>query len=289
MVNNKPGVLGVLHSTLKKLAKIPNGYEIYTGIINELIAKNFAAEIDDSIVEDHINEGKPVFYMAHQMVENPANKSTPIRCVSNSSQRYKGFSLNSSCHKGLDVVNNMMAIILRFREAEVASQGDVSKMFYQVRVKKEDRMMQLFLMKFLGEDKVCTFAMNVLIMGHKPSSNLAIIALKETGNLKDFPEKYPKARGALQEDSFVDNIFMLDNSIEDVLEGIKQVENISAQGGFKYKPWMISGQSQEDDTGEVKIMPHSPDGEDEKAVGLGWRILEDDINTAPGVNFSTKK
>lgn len=87
------------------------------------------------------------------MVEQPGSKSTPIRCVFNSSQRYKGFSLNTSWHKGPDMMNSMIGILLKFREAPVACQGDIKKMFYCVRVSKGDQMMQIFAMQFKGEYK----------------------------------------------------------------------------------------------------------------------------------------
>ena len=46
---------------------------------------------------------------------------------------------------------------MRFRNDVVGAQGDISKMFYMIRVTKEEEMMQLFVWKFKGEDKLRTF------------------------------------------------------------------------------------------------------------------------------------
>lgn len=130
--------------------------------------------------------------------------------------------------------------------------------------------------------------MKVLIMGHKPSSNIAIIALRETTNLRDFPKKYPKPHRAINEDSFVDNIFILQDTMEDAMEGIKQVEEVSAYGGFKYKEWTTSGQKTKPENAIITLIAADPE-EDEKALGLGWKVKEDLIYSNSGVNFSKKR
>ena len=81
--------------------------------------------------------------MAYQMVVDPSNKSTPIRVVFNSSQKFKRFSLNSSWNLGPDVMANLQATLLRFRNDVVGAQGDI----------------------FKGEDKLRTFCMTRLTMG----------------------------------------------------------------------------------------------------------------------------
>ena len=62
-------------------------------------------------------------------------------------------------------------------------------MFYMVRVTKEEEMMQLFVWQFKDDRKLRTFAMTRLVMGNKPSSNISIVALKETAKLNDFYKK----------------------------------------------------------------------------------------------------
>ena len=86
------------------------------------------------------------------MVVQPSSASTPIRVVFNSSQRFKGHSLNSSWELGPDVMNNLHGVLLRFRNDYVGAQGDVKKMFYMVRIPRPEQMMQLFLWKFPGDD-----------------------------------------------------------------------------------------------------------------------------------------
>ena len=98
--------------------------------------------------------------------------------------------------------------LLRFRRDLEGGQGDITKMFYQVRVCKEDQMMQLFIWQFKGEDKVRIFCMNRLVMGNKPSTNISIIAVQKCTELSDISVSLPEACEVLIKDIYVDNVFV---------------------------------------------------------------------------------
>ena len=67
-------------------------------------------------------------------------------------------------------------------------------------------------------------------MGLKPSSNFAVIAMKETSKLEDFEAKYPVARKALSEDSYVDNTFVTGKSVEVVKEKNEEINLLPVTG-----------------------------------------------------------
>ena len=116
-------------------------------------------------------------------------------------------------------------------------------MFYQVRDTKEEEMMQLFVWKFKGEDKLRTFCMTRLVMGNKPSTNISIVAVQESTDL-----------GIL-------------------LRKIQGVERVAGAGGFKFKEWMIPGQIT---SGEQLVSLQGYD-EVEKALGLYWCLVNDEF------------
>ena len=60
----------------------------------------------------------------------------------NLSQVHEGNSLNSCLDLGPHVMNNLHGILMRFCEDKVAAQGDIKKLFYTLRVTKEDDFMQ---------------------------------------------------------------------------------------------------------------------------------------------------
>ena len=104
------------------------------------------------------------------MALNPSSKTTPVRCVYNCSQVYKGHSLNESLALGPE--NGLASLhggLLRVREGPHAAQGDITKQYYMLRLEPEEEMMQLWLWKFAEDDQVKTFCMTRLVMGLKPS------------------------------------------------------------------------------------------------------------------------
>ena len=110
-----------------------------------------------------IKEGGKTYYITHPMALNPASRKTPVRVVFNSSQVFHSQCLNSSWDLGPDVIVNLFGVLLRFRKDLVGGQGDISKMFYMVRITEEEMMMQLFVWQFKGEEKLRTFALTRLV------------------------------------------------------------------------------------------------------------------------------
>ena len=105
-------------------------------------------------------------------------------------------------------MSDLQAVLLRFRKDVVGGQGDIAKMFYCMRVSKEDGMCQLFVWQFRGESNLRVFSMSRILMGNMPSTNISEVPIKETAKMEDFPAKYPVAFQALTEDSYMDNTFL---------------------------------------------------------------------------------
>ena len=84
------------------------------------------------------------WYLPHYGITNP-NKPGKLRCITNAASCYAGTCLNDKLLVGLDLLGNMLAIQLRFREPHVALQSDIEAMFMQVKVRTEDRQFLRFL------------------------------------------------------------------------------------------------------------------------------------------------
>ena len=54
---------------------------IHFKTVGELIDKGFARELEEGELDRWKAGGGSYYYMAHQMVDDPTNKSTPIRVV----------------------------------------------------------------------------------------------------------------------------------------------------------------------------------------------------------------
>ena len=287
--DNKRVVLGTMNATARRLSKNSSWRATYDEQLRVLVENGFARKITKQELDSWTEAGNSIFYIAHQMVEVPENKSTPVRVVFNSSQRFEGRSLNGCLSLGPDTMNNLQGILLRFRENYVAAAGDIRKMFYCVRVSEEDQFMQLWVWRFADSEEVETFAMTRLVMGNRPSTNISNVALKETTLLNGYDSLYPSARQALDKDAYVDNIMATAQDHEAMLAKITEIEFVAARGGFKFKPWVISGSNSPD----LTFGPATEDSESgdliEKALGVQWIVSKDLLRIKPAVSFGGNK
>ena len=121
-----------LLSTEKRLAKDPLHAETYKNQLNDMIDRGVARRV----TKEELNEYKGTkFYISHHDVMNPNSVSTPMRVVFNSSARTKGgVSLNDCLAKGPSLLNEMLGILMRFRQNQFAFIGDISKMFHSIEI-----------------------------------------------------------------------------------------------------------------------------------------------------------
>ena len=214
--------------------------------------------------------------MPHQVALNPTSKSTPVREVFNNTLTYKGCSMNASLDLGPDILTSLQVLLLKFRSDVVAAAGDIKKMYYMVRVTREDEFLQLFLWCWKGEEQIQHFAMTRLVMGNKPSGPFPSVAVNETASLFDFEEKYPAAHDALSNKSYVDNTFIIGPTIEKVRADINKTEFVASKGGFFYKEWIVSGQEVPDQLIAIHL-PNQISADEEKALGVDWDVKNDTL------------
>ena len=140
--------------------------------------------------------------------------------------------MNSSLDLGPDILTNLHGLLLRFRSNIVAAAGDIKKMYYMVRVAKEDEYMQLFLWRWKDEDCLKYYSLTRLVMGNKPSGPISCVAVNETAKLFDFQERFPAAYNALTNNSYVDNTFVMGSDLESVKKHIQETEFVASKGEF---------------------------------------------------------
>ena len=92
--------------------------------------------------------------------------------------------MNEYFAKDPQLLNNLLGILLRWREEKYALVGDIKKMFHSIRTAKFDQMLHLFYWRFLDESiPVKVFAITAVNFGDKPSSAIAIAALHKTADM----------------------------------------------------------------------------------------------------------
>ncbi len=122
--NNIKAVEATFLRTERQLAKELQWKKAYGAQVHEMVDRRAARKLTK---ENLTNWNGPVWYISHLIAPNPHSVTTPVRLVWNSSQKYKGQSLNDLLMKGPDVLNSIRAVLLKFRQGSYAALGDVRK------------------------------------------------------------------------------------------------------------------------------------------------------------------
>ena len=124
---------------MNKLRRSPELLQLYDGIINEQEQRGFIKRVNDDATND-------VHYLPHHPVKKDL-LTTPIRIVYDCSCRGSGqsASLNDCLTAGPPFLNNLCAILLRFRIHAFALSTDIEKAFLHVKLHSSDRKFTRFL------------------------------------------------------------------------------------------------------------------------------------------------
>jgi hypothetical protein len=140
--DNREQAVKKLEATEKRLKGNLEHTKAYQEQMEQMEDLGFSRKLTEREINDYKG---PVHYIAHHEVVRPDKKSTPVRIVFNSSARYKGHCLNDCWINGPDLLNNMLGVILRFREQPIAVSGDISKMYHRIGIAEEDQHVHRFL------------------------------------------------------------------------------------------------------------------------------------------------
>ena len=261
-------------------------------MIDRRVAHRLTKEIEDY-------DG-PVFYISHHDVLRPESKTTPCRIVFNSSANFHGDVLNEYNAKGPDMLNNLLGVLLRFREEPVAIIGDIPQMFHSIDIPVLDQMTHQFLWRDLDEQREPdTYVMTAVKMGDRPSGTMAIATLRKTAEMSK--DEFPSSSETILNNSYMDDIPETAGSAEEAQKITSEIDKILNCGGFKINGWIMSGQDQGQERGFqaqrledqhlVQVLTGSkPDiAELERVLGMGWDPFKDVLCYRVKLNFSKKK
>lgn len=194
--------MGMLISTEKRLAKNPEHAKVYQTQVEDMIHRSVARKLTSKELDEYSG---PVHYISHHEVLKPESKSTPVRIVFNSSANYMGHTLNDYWSKGPDLLNNLLGVLVRFRENEVAMMGDIKKMYHSVNIGILEKHTHRFLWRDMDTSRQPdTYIIQTVSFGDKPAGTIATVALRKTADLSQ--ETYPEAAEVVKNNSYMDDI-----------------------------------------------------------------------------------
>lgn len=138
-----PNSYGMAYKRLQCLEKHkPETVEAIEKTIQDYIRKGYASKLTDEVIRS--SQNARIWYLPIFTVFYP-KKPDKIRVVFDGAAKVNGVSLNSVLLKGPDQYSSLVDILRRVREKKVASTGDITEMFPQIKIRREDIHVQRFL------------------------------------------------------------------------------------------------------------------------------------------------
>ena len=227
-----------LESLKRRLTK-PENNELalkYREVMNDYIKKGYARQLTQEEVE---RESPIRCYLPHHPVTNP-NKPGKVRIVFDAAAECEGTSLNKALLPGPDSTNNLVGVLLRFRQGNVALSADVEAMFHQVRVTKQDQEALRFLWWTNSLDEAPdVYTMQVHIFGAASSPCIANSTLRRTAD--DNAESFgPEVVSAVKGNFYVDDCLASTKDEASASRLASDLVDILHQGGFRLTKFMSS-------------------------------------------------
>ena len=152
-------------------------------------------------------------------------------------------SLISCLAKGPDCsMNNLIGILLRWREEQLALVGDIRKMFHSIHLKPLEQHCQRFLWGNLEIDREPdVYVMTRVNMGDTPAPAISTEAVYKTADM--FETESPKAANLLKRSSYVHDLIDSQPRTLEALKIAREMKDMFAKGGFAVKCWQFTGES----------------------------------------------
>ena len=159
--NNYYSALAQLKSLEKRLDKDTNLRALYAKNIQEDFDKGYVIKVN---THDCTNRSAREWYLPHHPVINP-NKPGKVRRVLNGAAKFHGSSLKKALLVGPDLLQNLLVVLMRFRQHQHAVSADIEGMFLQVGVLPIDQLSLRFLWREDPTTDVVTYQYTRHIFG----------------------------------------------------------------------------------------------------------------------------
>lgn len=278
-LKNSPQVLGdsyeqALHrfiSLERRFKRDPLFKHKYTEFIREYISLGHMTE-NTTPNQDH-----KTYIMPHHGVLRENSLTTQLRVVFDGSARTSnGLSFNNIQRVGPVVQNDLISILIRFRQHKYVVTADVEKMYRMVNINESQRMLQQILWRFEPHEQLKQYKLNTVTYGTACAPYLATRCLAQLG--KECSQK-PVADAILQ-DFYVDDFISGADSIPELVNICRGVITQLESGQFHLRKWHSNNShitQQLIGENSSKEFLNLSEHEYSKTLGLLWACKEDKL------------
>ena len=262
-----------LQSVWSSLSRDNDKLKSYDSIMREQLRLGFIEP-----VESEFSHSDKVHYIPHHGVEKKS-ATTPIRIVFDCSakQSKAHYSLNDCLLTGPSLVNDLTAILLRFRLGKYGCISDIEKAFLMVELSELDRDSCRFLWPrnpFDPNSEILTYRFKVVLFGSTASQFLL------NSTICHHLAKYPNETSQqILNNLYIDHVLFSSADESELVNFYKTAKAIMTQGNFNLREWATNSHLLHE---SLKKQDKCSD-EPVRALGVNWATVTDKFTVAPYV------
>ena len=262
-----------------RLSKDPELAEDFCNQITDMLKRGAAIVLSD----EEVHSWKGDYYFLPLV--GVKGKKKWLRLCFDAARRQGGCpSMNECIHKGPDrFLNNLLAVLLGFRNGRVGCVADISKFHNQVYLETADIHMQRFLWRNMDTSVApAVYAVRVNNFGVVAANCIATSALHKSAD--EFKTIYPEESAEIKTQTYVDDELTAAEDKSHALVKTSRMDEITNHAGMPNKGWTFTG----DDKGVVSISGEDM-VEEERVLGSVWDPKLDDFVFHVTLRFQHKR
>lgn len=174
------------------------------------------------------------YFLPHHGVVRESSTTTKLRVVYDASATStSGKSFNDIQMVGPTVQEDLLSILLRYRQHKFVVTGDIEKMYRAILVEPSQRPLQQIVFRFNSSDPLKTYTLNTVTYGTASAPYLATKCLVSLADQCSDPE----VSQSIRRDFYVDDYLSGGDSIETVIKLCQGVVNNLESAKFHLRKW----------------------------------------------------
>ncbi|UYV76707.1 hypothetical protein LAZ67_14001843, partial [Cordylochernes scorpioides] len=262
-----------LFNTTRKL-RAKGIFSEYDRVFQEWLAEG----VIEKVSPEDLNRN--CHYLPHHPVVKANSNTTKIRPVFDASCKDKGnLSLNDCLASGPNVIEQIPAILLKFREKAIGVIADIRKAFLQIEVKEEDRDYLRFLW-WKNNHQIQVFRHKRVVFGVTCSPYLLGAVILH--HLKGVSSEFGALPQKLMECLYIDNCVTSVDTEAELVDLVEKSTEIFAKAKMDLRMWQFGPIHRVKEV--YSRLPPSVDIErieEASVLGMKWNLLEDTLNVTP--------
>lgn len=274
-----PSNYGIALGRLKSLIRRTN-----TDILqkyDEILRDQFNKGIIERVDEKQVQQNQLIHYLPHHCIMKN-DKVTKMRIVYDASAKVKeNNSLNECLYRGPLMLEDLVALILRFRQYRYGVIADIEKAFLQIGLQENDRDVTRFLWikdinKSVFDENLMTYRFCRVPFGIVSSPFILAATIRH--HLKT---KNNKLASRLEKDMYVDNLVTGVDKPSDVKILYKVANEAFNDLRMNIREWNSNNQNF---MNNIPYEKRALNRFDTNVLGLHWKIPEDTLSLKENLN-----